>query len=237
MKAAVDILYPPRCPLCEKILSGPIGRKRLACPECVGKLVLIENPRCLKCGKQLSIEEQEYCGDCARGRHIYERGAAAAAYSDVMQGSVHRFKYKCRREYTSFYVELIMRQCGHLLRQWNVDVIMPVPMYKKKERVRGYNQAALLAKGIGRRMGVEVDCGKLLRVRKTRPMKELNDEERFYNLENAFKIKPDVIKYNRILLVDDIYTTGATIDACAAALKAAGAKKVYFVSLCIGKGF
>lgn len=130
-----------------------------------------------------------------------------------------------------------MRQCGALIRQWDVDVIMPVPMYKGKERVRGYNQAALLAGGLGRRMGVAVDCTGLVRVRKTRPMKELNDVERFHNLENAFKIRPNVIKYNHILLVDDIYTTGATIDACTAVLKAAGAKKVYYVSLCIGNGF
>lgn len=234
----LDTLYPARCPLCEGILPGlPGGRKEIACRECVEKIPFIVSPRCMKCGKQLGQMERELCQDCEKREHHYDRGVAAAAYSDALRDSLHRYKYGARREYTPFYVKLIMEHCGPLIRQWGIDVIIPVPMYHHKELVRGYNQATLLADALGELLNIPVDSKILIRSRNTRPMKELNDKERLKNLQSAFKIQKSMIKYKHILLVDDIYTTGTTMDACARCLKQAGASRVYYVSLCIGNGF
>lgn len=233
----INALYPARCPLCEKILSSTRGKRQLVCKTCMEKLPLIISPRCMKCGKQLDKMERELCQDCEKKDHVFERGVAAAAYSDELRASMHRYKYKARREYTEFYAKLMEMQCGDLIRRWKVDVILPVPMYRYKERVRGYNQAALLAQALGERMNIPVDSTLLVRTRNTKPMKELDDRERLKNIQNAFKIRQSVIRYNHILLVDDIYTTGSTIDACAVCLKQAGAQKVYYASLCIGNGF
>lgn len=237
-EALVDILYPARCPLCEKILPGfPGERKELACRECVKKVPFIVSPRCMKCGKQLESMEWEFCGDCERRQHVYDRGVAVASYSDALRASMHRYKYGARREYTPFYAGLIREHCGEIIRQWGIDVIIPVPMYHKKELARGYNQAALLADALGESLNIPVDSKILIRSRNTRPMKELSDTERLKNIQSAFKIRQSMIKYKRILLVDDIYTTGSTMDACAKCLKQSGAARVYYVSLCIGNGF
>jgi ComF family protein len=238
IKVLVDILYPARCPLCEKILPGPPGNKKyLACPACEDKLPLIVSPRCMKCGKQLSVMEQEYCQDCSRHTHIYDRGVAAVAYCDAMRLSVHRYKYESRREYTAFYARLMYDNCAELIRQWNIDVIVPVPLYPGKKRIRGYNQAELLANELGKLLQIPVNSDILLRRLHTRPMKDLNHKERSKNLQNAFKIQQDMLQYRYILLIDDIYTTGSTIDACAEVLRAGGVEKVYYASLCIGNGF
>lgn len=234
----IDIIYPPRCPLCEKVLPHKAGGKRImACRECVRRLKLIDSPRCMKCGKQLDNMEHEYCGDCKKRSHSFERGAGAAAYSEDLRLSVHRFKYKCRREYAPFYAWLIFKQCESLIRQWDIDVIMPVPMHERKKKIRGYNQAELIAEELGKLTGIKVDSKALARTRNTQPMKELNDIERSKNLQNAFKMNNNVLEYKHILLVDDIYTTGCTIDACADVLHRAGTQKVYYTSLCIGNGF
>lgn len=237
-KLLLEIVYPSRCPLCQEILSRQWKNKKLlACKNCVEKLPLIVSPRCMKCGKQLESDLREYCQDCEKKNHIFERNIAVAAYSDELRESIHRYKYKSCREYTAFYGELLVKHCGNFAKNWGIDVILPIPMYAKKQKVRGYNQAELLAEYLGRKLGILVRGDLLQRCANTKPMKELNDIERLKNLQNAFKVRRDVVKYKRILLVDDIYTTGATMDACAKVLKQAGVEKVYGVSLCIGNGF
>ena len=102
---------------------------------------------------------------------------------------------------------------------------------------RGYNQAELIANELSQMTHIPVDSDILKRVVNTTPQKELNDKERAKNLKNAFQVNEYIVQYKKIVLVDDIYTTGATLDACAKALKEAGAEKIYFVAACIGTGF
>lgn len=237
-RVLIDIVYPPRCPLCEKIILAVPGRKRTgACSACIKKIGFIQSPRCFKCGKQLSRDEQEYCTDCRKAKHVYDRGVAALEYTSGLRMSLHRFKYKCRREYADFYAQMIQYQCGEIIQRWNPDVIMPVPMYAAKKRARGYNQAELIADRLGEYMHLTVDSRSLIRCRRTKAMKDLGKLDRLKNVHNAFKTSSNVLKYKKVLLVDDIYTTGTTIDACAAVLKRAGVQKVYYVSLSIGNGF
>ena len=112
---------------------------------------------------------------------------------------------------------------------------MPVPVHAARKRERGYNQAEALAGEIGRRMGIPVDFRLIKRVKKTLPQKLLDDRERQNNLKRAFKIARNDVKLKRVVIIDDIYTTGSTIDACALELKRAGVEKVYFIAIAIGK--
>lgn len=114
--------------------------------------------------------------------------------------------------------------------------MIPVPVSRKKMQKRGYNQAALIARQLAEKTGIPTDLHSLARIRDTIPQKELNHQERRKNLNNAFKMDQNAVKYKKVLLVDDIYTTGSTIDACAVALKEAGVQQVYFISLSIGAG-
>ena len=113
---------------------------------------------------------------------------------------------------------------------------MPVPIHDSKKKQRGYNQAELIARELGRRLNIPVETNLIKRVRKTIPMKDLSAVERQNNLKRAFKICRNDVKLNTIIIVDDIYTTGSTIDAMAYEMRKAGIKRIYFVALAIGNG-
>lgn len=230
----LSLVYPRRCPVCHEIVT-PKGE--MICIACRKRLRPILEPRCKKCGKPLSKEEQEYCYDCAKGKHCYQEGIALYPYDEVMQKSIAYFKFRNRREYARPYAEEIQRYLGERLLRWNVDCMVPIPIHKKKQISRGFNQAEVLAKEVSRLLKIPVDAELLERIRKTLPQKELNEEERRKNLINAFQITKKGVKYKKIILVDDIYTTGSTIDACSKVLKASGIQEVYFLSLCIGVGY
>lgn len=181
--------------------------------------------------------ESEYCSDCSRKKHSFERGRACFEYDRRMRASISRFKYHNRREYADFYSEEMLRTLGRELRSWKPDLLVPIPLHRSRMRKRGFNQAELVADRIGERLGIPVGTDILLRVKKTKPQKELDDAGRHGNLKNAFQACEKKAEGKRIVLVDDIYTTGSTIDAAAAELKRQGAEKVYFLSICIGRGF
>lgn len=154
-----------------------------------------------------------------------------------MSGSVYRFKYKNKRVYAEFYAAEWERLYGKILRDWAIDVIVPVPLHPHRKRLRGYNQAEALAKALGRRMGIPVESHALRRIHNTRPQKKLNDKERRRNLREAFVLKKSWEEPKRILVVDDIYTTGSTIDSVAQILSRNGKNKVWFLTISIGQGF
>lgn len=234
----IRMLYPKRCPVCDGILPDtPLEKGRNVCLRCNEKLRYIMSPRCYICGKQLYYANEEYCADCQKKKHLFKQGVGVFGYDDRVKASMYRFKYSNRREYAAFYGEAIVSRYGHLIRSWKPEVIIPVPMYKIKKLQRGYNQAELIADEVGRLLEVPVDKKLLVRSRATKAMKELDDEQRIKNLQNAFKITDSIVKYKKILLVDDIYTTGSTIDACSEVLLQAGAAEIYFACVCIGNGF
>lgn len=227
----IQMLYPLRCPVCDTIVI-PYGEK--ICLQCLPKLQLLTPPWCLKCGKKLS-EEEEYCTDCQRIEHNFIQGRALYEYSTVAK-SIYRLKYGNRQEYADFFGEEVARYLGDFIRQVHPDALVPIPLHKKRERKRGYNQALLLAEAIGRYTGVPV-AGKLLqRCKNTAPLKLQNPLERQNNLKKAFIIAENDVKLKTIIIVDDIYTTGSTIDEVAAILKQAGVERIYYITLACGAG-
>ena len=209
----------------------------LICGACARKIHPVEEPLCKKCGKPLDKEETEYCADCSRKKHFFTRGMAALEYDALMRKSVGRFKYQNRREYADFYVEELLRTCGPAVQEWAPEALIPIPLHKSRRRRRGFNQAELIARGLSKKLGIPVCSDWLIRTKKTRPQKELTDLERKQNLKNAFQLKQNDVRLKKVLLIDDIYTTGSTADAAAALLLENGVENVYFLSICIGRGY
>lgn len=227
----LEILYPARCPICHGILKGRDG----ICPECRKKLPYIREPKCKKCGKQMESAEEEYCRDCKRFSHAFDRGAAVYTYNDVMARSIAMFKYHNRREYAKVYAKEMYRYCSRFLKSCAPEVILPVPIHRQKKRQRGFNQAELVAKELGKLLNVPVDADYLIRKAKTIPQKELTRQQRKRNLKEAFEVSKDGKYYKRVLLIDDIYTTGATMDAVSEILRENQTKIIFFLTICVGR--
>ena len=207
------------------------------CPDCNKKLIYIKEPACKKCGKRLENEWQEYCSDCVRKQHYFLQGKGVFSYQKEMKLSMYRFKYSNRREYALFYADAAALRFGEWIRRRKIDVIVPVPMYPRKKRSRGYNQAEVFAKELSRITGIVMENKMVRRLKNTSPLKALSEKQRKDNLKGAFQVDANIVKYSKILLVDDIYTTGTTVDAVAEVLQKAGVKEVYFLSICIGEGY
>lgn len=234
----LNLLFPPRCPFCDKVMfSSLFLPPELVCVTCSGKAEYVREPVCKKCGKPLDDERQEYCYDCTHHRHDFAQGKALWVYRGVVKESVYRFKYQGRQEYARFYAGELVRVYGSWIRSRRIDVLVPIPLFKRRQQRRGFNQAERIAREVGRQMDIPVYGNLLVRVRDTKAQKELNDEERKNNLKKAFKTSSNKVQLKHILLIDDIYTTGSTMNEAAVELKRSGVEEVYCLSLCIGRGY
>ncbi len=207
------------------------------CPECRGLLPYVKEPACRRCGKELADSRLEYCGDCVKRKRSFARGFGLLNYTELMSGSMSAIKYKHRKEYLDFYAEECAARCGPELLGLEPDCLIPVPVHPSRLRTRGFNQAEVFAVKLGGLLGIPVVTDFLLRVRRTAPQKELDPEERLRNLTRAFAAAgPAPEGVRRVILVDDIYTTGSTAEACTRALLGAGAQQVFIFVICVGHG-
>lgn len=229
----LDLLYPRRCPVCSEIVM-PKGN--LICPGCMEKLSFVRRPVCKCCGKEIVSPEAQYCFDCTRHPHSFDSGMALINYNDTASRSMALIKYHGRREYLDFYAEAMFRRFDPAIRRLSPDCIVPVPVHKSRLKRRGFNQAQELAVRISEKTGIPLRNEFLKRTKKTLPQKELDAGARLKNLEQAFVCEKLPCKVQTVLLVDDIYTTGSTMEACARALKNAGAGRIIPAVICIGSG-
>lgn len=190
----------------------------------------------MKCGKAVETESKEYCDDCRRQEHYFDRGTAAFTYNRDLRRSVYRMKAENRRDYLEFYAEAMVQAASKYLEYWQPEAILPVPMHPKKMRKRGYNQSELLAGKISRITGIPLERRLLQCVRLTSSQKELDRKGRMKNLRGSFAAAEPFPRISRVLVVDDIYTTGSTMDEISRVLKAQGVQCVFFVVLCAGIG-
>lgn len=228
----LSYLFPRRCPICRHILKNP---QTLICPDYYKKVEFVREPSCFSCGKPLEREETEFCSDCRKHPKTFYRGMALCLYNNEVRDSLAAVKYENQREFTQFYVEEIRRQKANLLRELNIDLIVPVPVHKRKRRQRGFNQATLFAEGIGDILNIPVSEHVLTRIKYTKPLKALTPKERQAAMEHSFWASEEV-RGKRILLVDDIYTTGATAECCTKVMMEKGAETVYVFCVAIGHG-
>lgn len=223
----LKILYPDRCPGCDRALpiKSPLG----FCEACTEKLIVLEEPLCPLCGRKV-LKQEGLCKDCRTTERSFDAGRALYGYSSVTEG-IYRFKYMNRFPYAKAYAREIVKYLGDWLEIIKPDVLIPVPLNKKRLIKRGYNQAEELAIEISLLTGIPVNSTSLVRIKNTTPQKTEGKKGRLSNMKKAFIVKENVVKFRRVVLIDDIFTTGSTIDACARELKDAGVERVYFLTL------
>lgn len=226
-----DLVFPRRCAVCDELL--PVGEKYV-CNPCMKKKLYIEEPTCIKCGKSIG-SENAYCEDCSRRKHKYIQGTAVFDYGSIAD-SLFRFKNKGRVEYAKFYAREIMDKRGDWLRAINPDAFVPVPIHSSKLRKRGYNQAEILSDELSKLSKIPTEKSLISRIRKTAPLKDLSLIQRQDYLKKAFKVNGKGVKLKTIVIIDDIYTTGSTVDEIADAIQKVFPCNIYFLTIAIGRG-
>lgn len=176
---------------------------------------------------------EAYCPDCRGREKSFVAGFPLCDYDDVMQRAVTRIKYGNRREYLRPFAALLAERHGRELKALGADCLVPVPVHPSRLRTRGFNQAEFFARELSGHLGIPVRTDLLFRTRKTEAQKELTPDERVRNLSSAFTADLKGEKMGTVILADDIYTTGSTVEACSRALRAAGVPRIFYVSICI----
>ncbi|MBQ6456409.1 MAG: ComF family protein [Mogibacterium sp.] len=238
----LDLIYPPAlyCICCGKIIDA--SRPYRLCNDCMDSMKWIGERICLKCGKQLTEHNPgDICFSCREHPHQFDRGYTCTEYGTHERAIVFALKYDGRADIAETIGEIM---ADRMLAEFTndeltgmYDVVLPVPVHQHKKRTRGYNQAALIAVGFSGRTGVISDAGILVRVKETHVMRSLSPDQRRENIRGAFAVRKhraEELRGRNIMLIDDIYTTGATIDEIASLLKKAGASRVDFLSFASG---
>ena len=224
--------------MCQRVLppsgNDPAFRswRGLVCGDCAKHLPRIREPYCLKCGKELNDETEEYCPDCAAGTHFFTEGRSLFRYEKDLRGSILRMKFHNKREYLDFYAAALQEMGGPFLKRTGVRCVLPVPAHPGKTRERGYDQCLLLTEKFCQRTRLPLLRNVLIRTRYTLPQKGLGTQQRRANVRNAFALKKDFALTEPVLLLDDIYTTGSTIDACCRVLRQNGIRTIFFLTIC-----
>lgn len=226
----MNYLYPTRCPACRDLLEGDGSRIHEACQE---KFKLIREPRCLKCGRQVESEVIDVCFECSKKAQVFDYGYPCFEYNDTAKRAMLDFKQKGWKSNGEYFAEMMARNIGEQLMRHQPQALIPVPVHRQKQSERGFNQAKILADILGERLGIPVEES-LKKIAKTAQQKSLGVNDRQKNSTSAFEYVGDV-RYDRVCIVDDIFTTGSTINACAAVLKKAGINEVGFVTACAGR--
>jgi ComF family protein len=235
---ALDWLFPPRCRFCGEGIAG--RDEDCFCAACRRKIRLVTPPLCPACGRPyLDVKSDDHlCGAClTRGQSFVQARAwacypAATDQDHPLREVLQRFKYGRKISLGKPLGRLLAKGCQDSFVAVRFDFMIPVPLHPKRLRWRGFNQALVLAREVGRRWQVPVDPFILLRARETAVQTELSEEERRKNVRGVFTVHPEKsVEGKVLLLVDDVYTSGATANECSRALRKAGAKEVYVLTL------
>ncbi|MDT9597849.1 ComF family protein [Sphingosinicella rhizophila] len=223
----VDFALPPRCPGCGTITA----QDHLFCLCCWQSLHFLGDPCCARCGLPFEYESGEgaECGACLADPPFFNRLRAAVAYGDIARHVALKLKYGGRPGVARTLAHFMAR---HLAENDPDAILAPVPLHRWRIWTRGYNQSALIASALGDRTGLKADLGLLKRVKATPPLRNMSRRERALAVRGAFAVgagrKPGIAG-RTIVLVDDVFTSGATANACARTLKQAGAAAVNII--------
>jgi ComF family protein len=223
VRPLVDFALPPRCPACGTIVSDP----HRFCLACWSKLTFLGEPCCVRCGLPFaySAGAAAECGRCLAEPPPFDRLRAAVGYDEIARKVALKLKYSGRPGVAEALAGLMAR---HLSADDGAEpLLVPVPLHRWRIWKRGYNQAALIAASLSRRSGIAMAPDALRRTRRTPPLRGLGRRERAEAVRGAFAVRDrDAVAGRRIILVDDVFTSGATAAACAKALKRGGAASV-----------
>ncbi len=230
----LNIVLPPRCIKCGKILSMHNG----LCAECFGKITFISAPMCHRCGRpftgaaDLKFGHIQYCGECLqKKKFLFKLQRSAFIYNDESKNLILDLKFRDNTTAAAVLANLLFTAGTDIWKE-APDVIIPVPIHRVRLIKRRYNQSALLCKYLSPKVGIPADYESLKRCRNTVPQVQLSEMARRNNLKQAFQVaKPQNIEGRKIVLIDDVATTGSTLNECAKVLHKAGAAAVYSLTL------
>jgi ComF family protein len=230
-RALLDLLFPPLCHICKAFI--PEAGDLFICAPCLEKITFLVTPLCSVCGTPFGTENglDHICGACLRNPTAPV--CRSATYFDgSVQELIHRFKYGHRVHLSQPLGLLTARALGPFCAQSAPELVVPVPLHRKRLRQRGYNQSQLIGGVLSKQWKVPLEVGNLRRVRWAEPQTSLHAEDRRVNVRDAFAVRdPRRTEGKRVLLVDDVLTTGSTMRACAEALRQAGAAEVFAVTV------
>lgn len=230
----IDIIYPKKCHICLDFLDDEKCKLPDICNSCFSGLPVLTHPFCSICGVpfQSKVEEDHLCEKCIRTRPFYDELRAPYLYEDRIMEAIHRLKYSGK----SYLAKSMGRLLADFLKEWISDIdgmiMIPVPLHKRKLRQRGFNQSVLLVRSTAGILGMETDYFTLRRIRYTETQTGLTLEERRKNVKGAFEVTDNGnLKGKSVILVDDVATTGNTMNECASVLKKAGCERVLGLTL------
>lgn len=228
----LDLCLPRSCAGCSRLDGKARG---LWCETCLERMERIDGPVCPRCGRPFPDAPDStghLCGECLQSAFHFDTARSAVIHSDVVRDRINQFKFGGRLEWVPPLVELLEKEyrCGSIPAP---DMVVPVPLHPGRLRERGFNQSGLLAGGLGRNLELRVRFDVLARRNWTEPQARLNRRERLENVKGAFAVccASEHIRDRRILLIDDVYTTGTTLSECARTLKKNGASEVYALTV------
>lgn len=227
-RTALDLVYPPCCVLCRARISDDLS---VICDDCGSGLLSIDAPYCERCGQPLDAPVAP-CPACP-GRTFYFDGAFSGfQFNRPLQDLIHQLKYRNRPGIGRFLGSLLAKRVEREAGIPHITAVVPVPLHPLRNRERGYNQSAYIAQGISDETGIPVLENVLARSRNTPTQTSLSPEARMANVEGVFEVsRAEAVRGATVSLVDDIFTTGATINSCARTLLQAGAERVFALTL------
>ena len=228
--AVLDLLFPPYCVACRRLGAW-------LCPSCLAEVETIHPPVCRRCGLPLTSDELGHggtwvCDHCRRAPLQLDGLLAYAYHGGPLREAIHQFKYEDLRSLAGPLGKLMGDGWAMLAPlDLEIDTIVPVPLHPARQRQRGYNQSALLARELGAVLARPVVEDVLIRTKATAPQVDLNARERRANVQDAFQCTSSALQGKRVLLVDDVCTTGCTLESACSALRAAGVSSVWAYTL------
>lgn len=242
-----NLIFPAECRLCPNPLKTI--RERYICFDCLGKIEPLGSPMCEKCGKPLAssfnLVQHPLCRQCRTMKRYFISARAVGTYEGVLKKAIWLFKYEGKTGLQDALGSLMIDRINQLgwankvdplsIKREGIDIIIPVPLHKAKLKSRGYNQSDILATFISKKMNIPISRNNLKRIKATITQASLRRKERIKNIHNAFCVQqPEKFSGKRILLIDDVFTTGATSNECSRILKQAGSSDIFILTLSRG---
>ncbi len=230
LNALASVMFAAPCRVCGGALRN--ASRIPICTDCLEGFHRITGPVCLGCGRPITSPVAAEAGHplcrlCRAGFYAFERARSFAAYDDALSEAISLLKYEEVTRLGQWFAARLAETVAREGLEWRADVVVPVPLHPERQRERGYNQAELIARPLARRLGLRFDPHLLVRTKPRPPRLLLSRRERWESVRGAYATRPGREVDNlRVLLVDDVMTTGATLDSCARALKDAGAAAV-----------
>lgn len=229
--ALLDFVFPPLCHVCRSFI--PDAGSLHICPDCLAGMGEVPEPACTVCGIPFQgVGESHACGACLLDPPSYEAARGALIYDGPAREMIHRLKYNYQTHLRRPLALLTASRLAYFAGKWQPDMLVPVPLHVKRLHRRGFNQAVLLGDVLSKEWGVPLKRRAMQRIRWTEPQINLSAAERRDNVKGAFAVaEPALVVGQRVVLVDDVLTTGSTVEECSRVLLKAGAARVVVVTV------